>query len=106
MNETSRYVFRIMALKEIMNSPTMDLMSIDRYELIPTRKNWNRYVHNWFGSFAKAQGINYKILKIHNPCSTRLRNATNKIHNRNSIKQLLIWNRLSMTKLEGSIPAL
>jgi hypothetical protein len=38
--ETSRYVFRIMALKEIMNSPTKYGFEVnkDRYELIPTRK--------------------------------------------------------------------
>lgn len=81
--ETSRYVFRIMALKEIMNSPTkygFEVNKKDRYELIPTRKiEIDRPITDLV-AFAKAQGINYKILKIHNPWlrSTRLRNATNK----------------------------
>ena len=81
--ETSRYVFRIMALKEIMNSPTkygFDVNKKDRYELIPTRKIEIDTSITDLVAFAKAQGINYKILKIHNPWlrSTRLRNATNK----------------------------
>jgi hypothetical protein len=81
--ETSRYVFRIMALKEIMNSPTkygFDVNKKDRYELIPTRKIEIDTSITDLVTFAKAQGINYKILKIHNPWlrSTRLRNATNK----------------------------
>ena len=81
--ETSRYVFRIIALKEIMNSPTkygFEVNKKDRYELIPTRKiEIDRPITDLV-AFAKAQGINYKILKIHNPWlrSTRLRNATNK----------------------------
>jgi plasmid replication initiation protein len=38
--ETSRYVFRIMALKEIMNSPTKYGFDVNkkRVQLIPTRK--------------------------------------------------------------------
>ena len=81
--ETSRYVFRIVALKEIMESPTkygFEVSKKDKYELIPTRKiEIDSSITNLV-DFAKAQGINYKILKIHNPWlrSTKLRNPTNK----------------------------
>jgi hypothetical protein len=81
--ETSRYVFRIVALKEIMQSPTkygFEVSKKDKYELIPTRKiEIDSSITNLV-DFAKAQGINYKILKIHNPWlrSTKLRNPTNK----------------------------
>src|SRR5690554_5532618 len=68
--ETSRYVFRILALKEIMQNP-------EKYGYsIPTTELYNRIstkiievsttIPN-LADFATEQGINYKILKIHNP---------------------------------------
>lgn len=68
--ETSRYVFRILALKEIMKSPTkygFNIYQSDLYNLIPTKKVEVDSTINDLASFAKTQGINYKILKIHNP---------------------------------------
>jgi hypothetical protein len=47
--------------------------TIDSY-----KKNWNRYIHNWFGNFAKAQGINYKILKFTILAAVQDWNSTNK----------------------------
>jgi hypothetical protein len=81
--ETSRYVFRILALKEIMESPAkygFEVSKKDKYELIPTRKiEIDSSITNLV-AFAKGQGINYKILKIHNPWlrSTKLMNPRNK----------------------------
>ena len=68
--ETYRYVFRILALKEIMQNPVMYGFTYRQDELyngIPTRKvEVDSSVTDW-AVFAKQQGINYKILKIHNP---------------------------------------
>jgi len=68
--ETSRYVFRILALKEIMKQPAKYGFSIfpsDLYSQIPTKKIEIDSTINDLTSFAMSQGINYKILKIHNP---------------------------------------
>jgi hypothetical protein len=68
--ETSRYVFRILALKEIMKNPAkygFSIYSSDLYSQIPTKKIEVDSTINDLPSFAISQGINYKILKIHNP---------------------------------------
>ncbi len=69
-DETSRYVFRILALKEIMKNPAVFGFSIyesDLYSPIPSKKIEVDSTISDLADFAKAQGINYKILKIHNP---------------------------------------
>lgn len=68
--ETSRYVFRILALKEIMKQPAkygFSIFSSDLYAPIPTKKIEVDSGITDLTGFAKSQGINYKILKIHNP---------------------------------------
>jgi membrane-bound lytic murein transglycosylase D len=68
--ETSRYVFRILALKEIMKNPKLygfEIESKELYKNIPTRKLEIDSTITDLASFAIGQGINYKILKIHNP---------------------------------------
>jgi len=68
--ETSRYVFRILALKEIMKQPAkygFSIFSSDLYAPIPTKKIEVDSTITDLTGFAKSQGINYKILKIHNP---------------------------------------
>lgn len=69
-DETSRYVFRILALKEIMKNPTLygfDVAKHELYDNIPTKTIEVDSSITDLATFAKAQGINYKILKIHNP---------------------------------------
>jgi hypothetical protein len=69
-DETSRYVFRILALKEIMKNPQKYGFVIDSnelYPLIPTKKVAVDSTITDLANFAKTQGINYKLLKIHNP---------------------------------------
>lgn len=69
-DETSRYVFRIIALKEIMKNPALygfSIMSTDLYPAIPTKNVEVDSTINDLTTFAQSQGINYKILKIHNP---------------------------------------
>jgi membrane-bound lytic murein transglycosylase D len=68
--ETSRYVFRILALKEIMKNPALygfNIYPTDLYVPIPTKKVAVDSTITDLTSFAQTQGINYKILKIHNP---------------------------------------
>jgi membrane-bound lytic murein transglycosylase D len=68
--ETSRYVFRILALKEIMKNPIKygyNLKSENLYENLPIRTIEVDSTITDLANFAIGQGINYKILKIHNP---------------------------------------
>ena len=68
--ETGRYVFRIIALKEIMNHPKkygFNFSSNDLYTHIPTYKIAVDTAVTDFVKFAETYGINYKVLKIHNP---------------------------------------
>jgi len=68
--ETGRYLFRIVALKEILQNPDkygFNFRDKDLYNQIPTYTvELDTPVTN-FADFAKGHGINYKILKIHNP---------------------------------------
>ncbi|PHS60751.1 MAG: murein transglycosylase [Flavobacterium sp.] len=69
-SETSRYVFRILAFKEIMSNPQkygFNFRESDLYETIPTYKVKVDTAVTDFATFAIKHGINYKILKIHNP---------------------------------------
>ncbi|MFT7073506.1 lytic transglycosylase domain-containing protein [Patiriisocius sp. Uisw_017] len=82
-SETSRYVFRILAFKEIMSNPKkygFYLNPGDLYQPIPTKTLIVNTPVEDFAIFAKDNGINYKILKIHNPWlrDTYLRNASGK----------------------------
>lgn len=68
--ETGRYLFRIMAIKEILSNPEkygFDVEEKDLYKAAPTYTvEVNKPVAN-FADFAIEKGINYKILKRHNP---------------------------------------
>ncbi len=81
--ETGRYMFRIVALKEIMNNPKtygFNFEEPDLYSNIPTfNVIVDKDITN-FTAFAQEYGINYKILKIHNPWlrETRLNNKSGK----------------------------
>ncbi len=69
-DETSRYVFRILALKLIMENPEKYGFKIEDDEKYPvwhtTTIEINTSVKD-FSAFAKAHGTNYKILKMLNP---------------------------------------
>ncbi len=68
--ETGRYMFRIVALKEILNNPKIygfNFNESDLYSEIPTEPIVVDTAVSDFTAFAKQYGINYKILKIHNP---------------------------------------
>lgn len=69
-DETSRYVFRILAIKEIIEHPEKYGFNIDKNHLY--NQEQIHFVHvtediDDLIKFSKEQGINYKLLKRHNP---------------------------------------
>ena len=83
--ETSRYVFRILALKEIMKNPTkygFDIPQEMLYKNVPIKTITVDTTINNLANFAKTQGINYKILKLQNPWlrDTKLINKSGKTY--------------------------
>ncbi len=70
-SETSRYVFRLIAFKEIMSSPQDFGFYIQQEEKYPTFENTyevkvDKSVASW-PDFAKQYGISYRTLKFYNP---------------------------------------
>lgn len=84
-SETSRYVFRIVALKEIMSNPKkygFEFEEEDLYSLPKTRTvEVDTAIVN-IASFAKHFGTNYKALKLHNPWlrENKLNNKSRKLY--------------------------
>ncbi|HSP82966.1 MAG TPA: lytic transglycosylase domain-containing protein [Gillisia sp.] len=83
--ETGRYVFRILAIKEIMSNPKKYGLNLDEshmYTNIPTQIVKVDTEVKDFAAFAKDHGINYKILKIHNPWlrEAHLENKSGKVY--------------------------
>ena len=70
-SETSRYVFRLIAIKEIMSNPVKFGFYLDKKDLYPELDNYKiitvtESVDNW-GDFAKEHNTSYRMLKIYNP---------------------------------------
>ncbi len=81
--ETGRYVFRIMAIKEILSNPEkygFEIEKEDMYSAVPTFKVEVDEPIASFADFAQKYEINYKILKRHNPWlrEPHLNNASGK----------------------------
>lgn len=81
--ETGRYVFRILAIKEILKNPKNFGFNVNPshgYKVVPTKNVLVDYEVDDLSAFAKANHINYKILKIHNPWlrEPRLNNKSKK----------------------------
>lgn len=81
--ETGRYVFRILAFKEILSNPKkygFNFTEDHLYKHIPTYKVAVDTAVTDFVKFSERYGINYKILKIHNPWlrQNRLNNKSRK----------------------------
>ena len=69
-NETSRYVFRILAVKEIMKNPKKYGFVFDKRHLYNELPTYNVMIDSSITnliSFAKQYNITYKDLKIYNP---------------------------------------
>jgi|TARA_R110002012_G_scaffold6480_8_gene30144 membrane-bound lytic murein transglycosylase D len=81
--ETGRYVFRIIALKEILSNPKkygFNFRAEDLYAEVPTYKVEVDTAVTDFVKFAERFDINYKLLKLHNPWlrETKLNNSSGK----------------------------
>lgn len=81
--ETARYVFRILAIKEIFSHPRKygyHIRKKDLYPVIPTYKVELKESVESLADWALAHEVNYKILKIFNPWlrKTMLNNKDNK----------------------------
>jgi hypothetical protein len=83
--ETARYVFRILAIKELMNNADkygFVVRPTDLYSpLSSTTITLNQGVED-FAAYAQQNGINYKTLKLYNPWlrQSYLKNKSNKIY--------------------------
>lgn len=83
--ETARYVFRILALKEIMKNPEKYGYLIPEealYKNVTIKKVSIDSTINDLSDFALKQGVNYKILKTHNPWlrDKKLENPSKKVY--------------------------
>ncbi|MFD1163545.1 MULTISPECIES: lytic transglycosylase domain-containing protein [Hwangdonia] len=83
--ETGRYLFRIVALKEILSNPDkygFNFREKDLYKNIPTYQVEVDTAVADFSKFAQDFGINYKILKLHNPWlrEPHLNNSSRKLY--------------------------
>lgn len=81
--ETGRYVFRIMAIKEILSNPDkygFEIEKADLYSAVPTFQVEVDEPILSMADFAQEYEINYKILKRHNPWlrQPHLNNASRK----------------------------
>ncbi|WP_181307680.1 lytic transglycosylase domain-containing protein [Rufibacter sp. XAAS-G3-1] len=69
-DETSRYMFRILALKEVLGNPQkygFDLPKEQGYDVLPTRTYRVTTSIPDLAKFAVEQGTNYKTLRLYNP---------------------------------------
>lgn len=69
-SETSRYMFRILAVKQIMSYPKeygFVFSDMDLYQKIPTRKIHLDTAISNIAVFSKKMKLNYKLLKLNNP---------------------------------------
>lgn len=68
--ETARYVYRILAVKEILNKPTQYGFHFRPSDLYPPYETYTVSIDSsvsHFADFAFERGLNYKVLKILNP---------------------------------------
>ncbi len=84
-NETARYVFRIVALKEVLSNPKkygFEFDEEDLYKLPNTQIVEVDTVITNIASFAKAYNTNYKELKLHNAWlrENKLNNKSRKLY--------------------------
>lgn len=84
-DETMRYPFRIVAIKEVMSNPAQYEYVIEDDHLYPPLETRivevSGAVANW-GDFARQNGTNYRMLKLYNPwlVDSKLTNKTGKTY--------------------------
>jgi len=84
-DETERYVFRILAIKQVLSNPEKYSFNIDEdhlYKQIKTKTIQVDTAITDIPKFAKSFGLNYKQFKIHNPWmrDNFLLNKTGKVY--------------------------
>lgn len=84
-DETERYVFRILALKEIINNPKKYGFLLEEKDLYTLPKTYTVKVDTAISNityFAKGYGLTYKEFKIHNPWlrENKLNNKSRKLY--------------------------
>ncbi|PHQ56223.1 MAG: murein transglycosylase [Lutibacter sp.] len=84
-DETQRYVPRMVALKEILTNPLkygFIFETNDLYKLAPTKLIEVDTIISDIAQFSKNLGINYKVLKLHNPWlrENKLNNNSRKLY--------------------------
>ena len=84
--ETSRYYFRLVAIKNILENPRAFGFYLDKEDYYKTLDDYrvvevDSSVENW-GAFAAEQGISYRILKVYNPwlIDSKLTNRSGKTY--------------------------
>jgi len=87
-DETARYIYRLLALKMILNDPGkygFYAEEEDLYQLIPCHQVTIDGPVEDFADFAKEQGTNYKMLKLFNPWlrDNKLTNQKGKVYHIN-----------------------
>lgn len=85
VSETARYIPRVLAIKEILSNPKNYGFIYDQddlYNLIPTKTVKVDTVITNIAVFSKNLGINYKIMKLHNPWlrENKLNNASRRMY--------------------------
>lgn len=72
-NETARYVFRLIAMKEIMQNPQGFGFEVPRAELYEAEETYKVEITSSVASWpdwAKQRGVSYRLLKYYNPWLT------------------------------------
>lgn len=84
--ETSRYYFRLVAIKEIMENPREFGFYVDREDYYPALDDYRTEevsdsIESW-GAFAKEHGTSYRMLKVYNPwlIDSKLTNRSGKTY--------------------------
>jgi len=85
-DETMRYVFRIVALKDIMENPAEHGFDIRANDLYEPRNDYYNVIIDYqiddLAAFAHKYGISYRMLKVYNPwlLSSKLPNRSKKVY--------------------------
>ena len=105
-NETSRYIFRILALKEVMKNPQTYGFNVSSIDLYPVLKfhtvSVDSSINNLY-DFAISQGTTYKYLKVFNPwmINTSLPNSDKKIYSIKIPEPEMVSDELEVTEPEN-----
>ncbi len=105
--ETARYVFRLIAVKQIIEQPEKYGYKISKKDLYPPLETYKVRVDTTitdFVSFARKFNINYKILRIVNPWlrDAYLPNASRKVYYLEIPKNTALYKELLQEEIKGS----